>query len=89
MSAPTGSPMTSTHPAPAEWQALPLNGRRQYGAYDIDTLTAAAKTAKAQATLNLPSSPGMIKSWLMQFWFGVAATRGSLQRPRSGVLEAR
>jgi hypothetical protein len=75
--------MTSTRPAPAEWRAPTffIKGRRQYGAYDIDTLTAAAKTAKAQATLNLPSSPGMIKSWLMEFWFGVAATHASLQRP--------
>ena len=31
-----------------------INGRRQYGAYDIDTLTAAVKTAKAQARLGLP-----------------------------------
>jgi protein-disulfide isomerase len=30
-----------------------INGRRQYGAYDIDTLTEAVKTAKAQAKLNL------------------------------------
>jgi protein-disulfide isomerase len=29
-----------------------INGRRQYGAYDIDTLTAAVKTAKAQVTLD-------------------------------------
>jgi DSBA-like thioredoxin domain len=43
-----------------------IKGRRQYGAYGIDTLTAAAKTAKAQAKLNLPSSPGMIKSRLME-----------------------
>jgi protein-disulfide isomerase len=34
-----------------------INGRRQYGAYDIDTLTAAVKTAKAQAKLNLPDRP--------------------------------
>jgi Na+/H+ antiporter NhaA len=31
-----------------------INGRRQYGAYDIDTLTAAVKTAKAQAQLDVP-----------------------------------
>jgi protein-disulfide isomerase len=31
-----------------------INGRRQYGAYDIDTLTAAVKTAKAQARLDVP-----------------------------------
>jgi predicted DsbA family dithiol-disulfide isomerase len=31
-----------------------INGRRQYGAYDIDTLTAAIKTAKAQVTIDLP-----------------------------------
>jgi predicted DsbA family dithiol-disulfide isomerase len=30
-----------------------VNGRRQYGAYDIDTLTAAIKTAKAQAKLDV------------------------------------
>jgi predicted DsbA family dithiol-disulfide isomerase len=30
-----------------------INGRRQYGAYDIDTLTDAVRTAKAQAKLNL------------------------------------
>jgi hypothetical protein len=30
-----------------------INGRRQFGAYDIDTLTEAVKTAKAQAKLNL------------------------------------
>jgi protein-disulfide isomerase len=29
-----------------------INGRRQYGAYDIDTLTAAIKTAKAQVTID-------------------------------------
>jgi Na+/H+ antiporter NhaA len=34
-----------------------VNGRRQYGAYDIDTLTAAVKTAKAQAKLKLPDHP--------------------------------
>ena len=34
-----------------------INGRRQYGAYDIDTLTAAVKTAKAQARLGLPDRP--------------------------------
>jgi Na+/H+ antiporter NhaA len=34
-----------------------VNGRRQYGAYDIDTLTAAIKTAKAQAKLNEPNRP--------------------------------
>ena len=33
------------------------NGRRQYGAYDIDTLTAAVKTAKAQAKLDVPDRP--------------------------------
>jgi predicted DsbA family dithiol-disulfide isomerase len=31
-----------------------VNGRRQYGAYDIDTLTTAVKTAKAQAKLDVP-----------------------------------
>jgi Na+/H+ antiporter NhaA/protein-disulfide isomerase len=31
-----------------------VNGRRQYGAYDIDTLTAAVKTAKAQAKPDVP-----------------------------------
>ena len=34
-----------------------INGRRQYGAYDIDTLTAAVKTARAQAKLDLPDRP--------------------------------
>ena len=34
-----------------------INGRRQYGAYDIDTLTAAVKTAKAQAKLDVPDRP--------------------------------
>jgi Na+/H+ antiporter NhaA len=34
-----------------------INGRRQYGAYDIDTLTAAVKTAKAQAKLQVPDRP--------------------------------
>jgi Na+/H+ antiporter NhaA len=34
-----------------------VNGRRQYGAYDIDTLTAAVKTAKAQAKLDVPDRP--------------------------------
>ena len=34
-----------------------INGRRQYGTYDIDTLTAAVKTAKAQAKLDLPDRP--------------------------------
>ena len=33
-----------------------VNGRRQYGAYDIDTLTAAVKTAKAQVKLDVPDS---------------------------------
>ena len=33
------------------------DGRRQYGAYDIDTLTAAVKTAKAQAKLDVPIVP--------------------------------
>ena len=33
-----------------------IDGRRQYGAYDIDTLTAAVTTAKAQVTLDLPDS---------------------------------
>jgi predicted DsbA family dithiol-disulfide isomerase len=28
-----------------------INGRRHYGAYDIETLTAAVKTAKARAVL--------------------------------------
>ena len=31
-----------------------INGRRQYGAYDIDTLTAAVKTAKAQVKPDVP-----------------------------------
>jgi protein-disulfide isomerase len=31
-----------------------INGRRQYGAYDIGTLTAAVTTAKAQVTIDLP-----------------------------------
>jgi predicted DsbA family dithiol-disulfide isomerase len=34
-----------------------VNGRRQYGAYDIDTLTAAVKTARAQAKLDVPDPP--------------------------------
>jgi len=34
-----------------------VNGRRQYGAYDIDTLTAAVKTARAQAKLDVPDRP--------------------------------
>jgi Na+/H+ antiporter NhaA len=34
-----------------------INGRRQYGAYDIDTLTAAVKTAKAQAKFDVPDRP--------------------------------
>jgi Na+/H+ antiporter NhaA len=34
-----------------------VNGHRQYGAYDIDTLSAAVKTAKAQARLDLPDRP--------------------------------
>jgi Na+/H+ antiporter NhaA len=34
-----------------------INGRRQYGAYDIDTLTAAVKTARSQAKLDLPDRP--------------------------------
>jgi Na+/H+ antiporter NhaA len=34
-----------------------INGRRQYGAYDINTLTAAVKTAKAQAKLDVPDRP--------------------------------
>jgi Na+/H+ antiporter NhaA/protein-disulfide isomerase len=34
-----------------------INGRRQYGAYDIDTLTAAVKTAKTQARFDLPDRP--------------------------------
>jgi hypothetical protein len=33
------------------------NGRRKYGAYDIDPLTAAVKTAKAQAKLDVPIVP--------------------------------
>ena len=33
-----------------------INGRRQYGAYDIDTLTAAVKTAQAQVKLDVPDS---------------------------------
>jgi len=33
-----------------------INGRRQYGAYDIDTLTAAVKTAKAQVKPDVPHS---------------------------------
>jgi protein-disulfide isomerase len=35
-------------------------GRRQYGAYDIDTLTAAVKTAKAQPKLDVPYRPGQV-----------------------------
>jgi Na+/H+ antiporter NhaA len=35
-----------------------INSRRQYGAYDIDTLSAAVKTAKAQAKLDVPDRPG-------------------------------
>ena len=59
-----------------------INGRRQYGAYDIDTLTAAVKTAKTQAsTRPAVSSPGLIKRRLMEFMVRVAATRASLQRP--------
>jgi hypothetical protein len=49
--APTGWPITSTRPAPAERRAPRRSssaGRHQYDAYDIDTLTAALKTAKAQ-----------------------------------------
>ena len=34
-----------------------INGHRQYGAYDISTLTAAVKTAKAQAKLDVPDRP--------------------------------
>lgn len=34
-----------------------INGHRQYGAYDINTLTAAVKTAKAQAKLDVPDRP--------------------------------
>jgi Na+/H+ antiporter NhaA len=34
-----------------------INGRRQYGAYDIDTLSAAVKTAKTQAKLDVPDRP--------------------------------
>ena len=34
-----------------------VNGRRQYGAYDIDTLSAAVKTAKTQAKLDVPDRP--------------------------------
>jgi hypothetical protein len=37
-----------------------VNGRRQYGAYDIDTLTAAVKTAKAQPKLDVPYRPGQV-----------------------------
>ena len=33
-----------------------INGRRHYGAYDIDTLTAAVKTAKAQVKPDVPHS---------------------------------
>ena len=29
-----------------------INGRRHYGAYDVDTLRAAVKAAKARATLS-------------------------------------
>jgi protein-disulfide isomerase len=35
-----------------------VNGRRQYGAYDIDTLTAAVKTAKTQAKAR-PAGPSL------------------------------
>jgi hypothetical protein len=37
-----------------------VNGRRQFGAYDIDTLTVAVKTAKAQPKLDVPYRPGQI-----------------------------
>jgi hypothetical protein len=55
--------MTSTRPAPAEWLGTPTSfaeGRRQYGAYDIDTLTAAVKTAKAQPNLDAPYRPSQV-----------------------------
>ena len=35
-----------------------VNGRRHYGAYDIDTLKAAVKTAKARAAVEAPSPRG-------------------------------
>jgi hypothetical protein len=53
--------MTSTRLAPAEWLAPPTsfaNGRRQCGAYDIDPLTAAVNTSKAQPKLDVPCRPG-------------------------------
>lgn len=34
-----------------------INGHRQYCAYDIDTLTAAVRTAKTQAQLDVPNRP--------------------------------
>jgi hypothetical protein len=37
-----------------------VNGRRQYGDYDIDTLTAAVKTAKAQPKLDVPYRRGQV-----------------------------
>ena len=36
-----------------------VNGRRQYGAYDI-ALTAAVKTAKAQPNLDVPYRPAQV-----------------------------
>jgi protein-disulfide isomerase len=34
-----------------------INGRRHYGAYDINTLTAAVRTAKARAAISTPPEP--------------------------------
>ena len=36
-----------------------VNGRRHYGAYDIEALSAAVRVARARATLEAPRSPGI------------------------------
>ena len=49
-----GSPRTSTAPTSRGVSGTPtffVNGRRHYGAYDIDTLTEAVRVARARAAL--------------------------------------
>ena len=62
VSAPTGWPMTSTRPAPAEWRAprRPSSTVAASTAPTTSTLTAAVKTAKAQPNLDVPYRPAQV-----------------------------
>jgi hypothetical protein len=64
-----------------------INGRRQYGAYDIDTLTAAVKTAKAQPNLDVPYRPAQVddNQATPRFCLLGALSGRSAGRPLAGV----